>query len=336
MSELIMRAEQGVLGVMLAGGDQPSIRDHLTSSDFGHPVHAAVYSALRDLEGADLPPERLRAVVASTLELPEVSEQWLTELAERAPDHYRAQTYTRIVIDAAFTRETADWAAPYRDAAATTTDPVGREHLLRVSDALDAQTEVFLPTAAIDHERTVDLTTSGRATVEITSELGREDLVIADLLQHPDQAREVAAWLDSAVFTSEQRRLVFEITASTGYDGDPIDAVIIAWQVDRERQTAHLWGERTQERDPGAGWAVDGPDVEADFAYVTRLERTTVTRGTAVVVGRELLIAHVQTEIHASTTTISAQARVVPTAQQVGVEPPMPIAPTVDQPQIER
>ncbi len=86
MSQLIMRAEQGVLGVMLTGGDQPPIRDHLTSSDFGHPVHAAVYSALRDLDGADLPPERLRAVVASTLELPEVTEQWLAELAERAPD----------------------------------------------------------------------------------------------------------------------------------------------------------------------------------------------------------------------------------------------------------
>ncbi|GAB1690736.1 DnaB-like helicase N-terminal domain-containing protein [Krasilnikovia sp. M28-CT-15] len=334
MSQLIMRAERGLLGVMLAGTNTTPITGNIEADDFGHPIHRAVYQALRDLE---LLPhtsiEERATAVAGIVAQPDVDSAWLHELAASAPDPVLVPEYAWIVVQAAFDRDVADFAQPYRDTAELATDPETRDALTRVADALDAQAVVFTPAATIDTDITVQTTLDiGYANIDaqIEVELNPEDQIIADLIQHPEQAREVAAWLDPAVFTTEQRKLTFELAVSLGYDGDPFDPVTLAWQLQRARDVARY----------------DNPDhvsaatAETDYAYLTRVRTATVRAGAAIIVGRDLLVAHV----HATLTVSGAEAAersahptrehqqqmTVRQDRQNGLEPPLDHAPAAD------
>jgi hypothetical protein len=158
--------------------------------------------------------------------------------------------------------------------------------------------------------------------------LHREDQVLADMLQHPDQARTVAPWLDSSVFTTSQRRLAFELAVSIAYDHDPLDSVILAWHFQRARPFAAL--EHPDHPPHGADWP-------SDFGYLRRLETATVTVGTAVIVGRELLTEHVQATLALSATAAAERAAPAqtPAVAPIGPEPPLGPAPAVQHPRIQ-
>ena len=298
-SELIMRAEQGVLAAMLTRTHADLITNNLGNDDFAHPAHRAVYSALQDLEfsGLDSVGERASAV-AGIVERADVDAAWLTQLAEQTPHEDLIVQYTRIVVQASFDREVADFADPYREAAATA-DDTGRQALLRLADALDAQAAVFTPASSIDPDVDIRLIADLRVQVgeQIRVELHPQEQVIADIVQHPEQGVAVAAWLDSDVFTTEQRKMTFELAVSLAYDNDAFDTVTLAWQVQRLRDVARY----------------DQPDqpvetsAESDYAFVNRLSAATVTAGAAIVVGRELLTEHVQATLAASVTVAAAE-----------------------------
>lgn len=329
MSELIMRAEQGVLGVMLRD-PQTVVSLQVEYEDFGHPTHQAVFAALADLEFAVYDTEQQRlAAVARALDRPDVDTAWLTRLADTAPAAELAPEYARIVVQAAFDRDVADFAQPYRDSAQLATDPQIREALTRAADALDAQAAVFTPASTVDTDITVQVAGDvAYISGDVRVDLHREDQIIADLIQHPDQALEVAAWLDSEVFTSAQRKLTFELTVSLAYDGDPFDTVTLAWHVQRARDVERY-------NDPDIFTVVP---AESDYAYLTRLHALPVPIGAAVVVGRDLLTEHVQATLALSAAEATERAPLAAAPQQVvrqteqhrAWEPPLSPAPNAD------
>jgi replicative DNA helicase len=328
MTDLIMRAEQGVLGHLLTADDR-QLADRLTVDDFAHPVHQAIYTAVHD--AALGPGDDRLVVVAAAVEHPSVTRAFLHQVAEHAPEPARARAYAQIIVQAAFDRDSATFAAPYRAAAEHAPDPATRTSLIQLADTLTHQAEIFTPAATVDPDRTIHLRTGVTVTAD-TVVLHREDQIIADVLQHPDQARAVAAWLDPAVFTTEQRRLSFEMAVSLAYDHDPIDAVIVAWHVDRARDLA-VYDQRPPQLpapDPGPG---------SDYTYLTRLEQITVATGTAVIVGRELLAEHVQATLALSATAAAERAtQTTATRQQLlqQEQPPLTAVSNIDARPIQR
>lgn len=321
MSELITRAEQGLLGAMLRDYDHPFVVDSIEPDDFAHAQHRAVYRALLENDTSDASPEQRIALVTAVAET-NVDPAWLRELVDNAPPDALVIGYSRIVYEASFNRMFVDLAEPAHRAADAVTDPEGRAELRRLAEVLDAQVAYFGAQSTSDP--IVDIAPTVKdAELDLRIALTREDQVIADIVQHPERARDVAAWLDSAVFTTEQRRHTFEFAVSQAYDSDHFDAVTLAWQINRAQNiTAY----------PNA--AAPPASIDADYTYLTRLYTATVTSGAAVVVGRELLTAHVQAQHqHAARpqqVTPIGQTPPRPQQQQLRTSPPLHQAPATD------
>ncbi|MFI6785558.1 DnaB-like helicase N-terminal domain-containing protein [Micromonospora sp. NPDC050276] len=324
MSDLIMRAEQGVLGALLADPNQPLITDNLISDDFSHPAHRAIYNAILDTPATGEDPARIVAAVVAIVDRPDVDTNLLNALAAAAPDDQRVRAYSQIVIQAAFDRDTIDFAEPYLTAATQATDPVARDALVRLGQALTAQAETFAPASTIDPDQALSLPT---VVALAAADLHPEDAIIADLLQHPEQARDVAAWLTSDVFTTDERRLTYELAVSIAYDHDPIDAVILAWNVERAREIQSLWAPHQRL-----------PETLNHYTHLARLEVTAVAVGTAVTIGHDLVSEHVTVTLtrSASAAEAAATARSAEVEGPVaGLEPPRESSPTLDAPRIE-
>jgi replicative DNA helicase len=325
--ETLLRAEQGVLAALLAGIERDLILDTLVSDDFAHPLHRAVFRAVLDMEltGADTA-KQLAALAVILADDADVRGGWLAALAAGAPDAEHTLAYLRIVVEASFDRDTADFAQPYLAAAQAAADTAQREALLRTARALDRQAEIFTPASSIAPGMPTAILAG--AVTAVVGELHREEKVIADLLQHPEQARRVVSWLTSDVFTTHQRRLAFEIAISAAYHDDPIDAVIIAWQMQRARDIDRLY---QKDAEPPAH------ESETDYQWLKRLERTAIAVGTAVVVGHELVHEHTAAALALS--AAAAAERVLTRAARTGDQhqDPLPqtITPMVDGPRIQ-
>jgi replicative DNA helicase len=294
MSDVILRAEQGVLGALLAAAerdDQAWIFAALGVDDFAHPTHQALFAALWDLRSSGYDPYRLADAVALVGVGADVTTAWLSTLAKQAPSPAHVRAYTSIVLAAAFDRDTADFAGPYLAAAELATDADARLSLMRTGQALQVQAVTFSTGSFVSPDTTV-VAVSAVA----DRDLNREDMVIADVLQHPRQAEKVAAWLTSDVFTTEQRRLAFEITVSHAYHGDPVDPVIVAWELERARALNAYY-----QRQAAASTTRD----EHDLPYLTRLAVTAVAVGTAIAIGHQLVSEHT-----AVTLALSASAAI--------------------------
>ena len=323
MTDLIMRAEQGVLGALLAGRDHTLILDSLLSDDFAHPTHRAIYTAVGDLHDTGRQHDEIAVAVAAIVDRPDVDATWLATLAAAAPDSNHLRAYLRIVIEASFDRDTSDFAQPYLTAADQAIDADTRASLLRTGQALQAQAEVFATLSSVDEYQPV----AAALTILVDGRLNREELIIADLIQHPDQAQAIAAWLISDVFTTEQRRMIFEVAVSAAYHGDPIDAVIVAWHAERLRQINNLYGRHTHQPEPPA---------EPDYPYLARLEVAVVAAGTAVIIGHELVHEHTTATLAVSATAAVERAPApVRDTVQPQIEAPLTPAPTINGRRIE-
>jgi replicative DNA helicase len=328
MSDIILRAEQGVLGALLAASsrdDQAFIFATLTVDDFAHPTHQALFAALSDLRFNGCDTDRLADAAAQAGIGADVTPAWLATLAKHAPSPAHVRAYTSIVLAAAFDRDTADFADHYLAAAELETDAETRLSLLRTGQALQLQAVTFSTASLVSPDTTV-------VTVSVVAErdLTREDMVIADVLQHPRQAQKVAAWLTSDVFTTEQRRLAFEITISHAYHGDPVDPVIVAWELERARAVNAY-----HQRQTAASTTRDEPDL----TYLTRLAVTAVVTGTAITVGHQLVSEHTAATLALSASAAIERQAAAAAARQVHQPllqpPPLPATETTLRPRIE-
>ncbi len=69
----------------------------------------------------------------------------------------------------------------------------------------------------------------------------REDWLLADLLQHPEQSPYLARILPVEAFTTPQRQEVYRILLNLGESGDPIDEVIVAWELEKQRALEQIY-----------------------------------------------------------------------------------------------
>jgi hypothetical protein len=111
-----------------------------------------------------------------------------------------------------------------------------------------------------------------------------EELVLADLMQRPDEAREIIGWLPAEVFTSGIPRAIYGGICHRVQAGEPVDPLIIAWDLHRARELQRSGGDRE----------IEG-DQELDPGCVLRIAALDAAPGSAALVGRALLADHLYT-----------------------------------------
>src|SRR5258708_13844200 len=142
----------------------------------GAPYADLVANHLTSLGGGYVPPETLH------------------ELALNCPDPDHAPTYARMVQEAGFRRELSEHAQRIGEIAESGQEPEAiSEHLTLLSEALGTHATRFGPMAELAHITDV---AEGRAMVSVGQDdperLVRQDQVLADLLRHPEDIREVS------------------------------------------------------------------------------------------------------------------------------------------------
>jgi hypothetical protein len=150
-----------------------------------------------------------------------------------------------------------------------------------------------------------------------------EEELLADLLQHPDQATDIAVFVHRDTFTSPQRRDVFETLVRLGYHGEPIDEVIVCWEVANLRAITPPSPHQT------------GQTAEPDIALVHRLATIRTTRS-AIEVGRDLIADDIRASLNGRISALNP-THAGPTPVQkptAGLQPNLhpPAPPTAAQP----
>ncbi|MDT4994192.1 MAG: hypothetical protein QOH97_4084 [Actinoplanes sp.] len=270
MTSLTDQAEQALLGALLTDDLPPVELSFLRPDEFAFRVHGHLFKTVRDLryERLDLTGDALINAVAVRADTLNVDVTWLTTLRDNCPQPDHVTAYARMVQSAAFRRTVAEHADRIATAAAHTTDVDGLGHLQKLADALARQARVYAAFQSIEHAAAKDETQVDHWRVE------REEDLLADLLQHPEQSADLAVFLHPSTFTSPQRQEVFETIARLGFDNEPVDEVIVSWEMAAIRAITpdHLVT------------AASEPDV----ALLHRLATTRTVRS-AIDIGRDLL-----------------------------------------------
>jgi replicative DNA helicase len=295
MSYLTARAEQALIGAMLADQPLPGELNYLQPDDFGHRVLRQTYTAI--LELCDTTPlAQLPDAVAARVDTPGLDADWLRELRDTCPSPAHIAAYARMVQVSAFRREMA-----VQGERIATTAVAGRPTdatqtaMSRMSDALTRQAQVYAAFTAIEEGQALRVwhtRTDQHHTVAVNERATREDQLLADLLAHPEQTRDVARIVGPDNLGTQQRREVFETLVMLAEAGDPVDEIILIWEIERQRATAELYGQARHIE----------THAEPTAAYVARLAATTVVTGTAITIGYELILADTRAELDAART----------------------------------
>lgn len=285
MPELINSTERALLGALLTDPAQLDELRYVRAEDFESQRHREIYAAIQDVHSAA--PNLSGAAFADSVaaRLPTIDYVWeideLHALALNCPDPDHAPTYARMVQEAGFRRDLAEHAERIGAIAQAGTEPeVISEHLALLSEALGTHATRFGPMAELAHISDV---AAGRAAVEIDQtepeRLARQDQVLADLMRHPEDIREVSTWLGSDRFAAGPRREVFEtIVYIDGLD-EPVDEITVAWNLARRAAAYDALGTDQYGLQPYTGVP----------AYITTLRDMEVPEDTAFTVGRQLL-----------------------------------------------
>jgi hypothetical protein len=194
---LIHRTEQAVLGAVLQDVRHLDRISYLTPKAFADPTHRSVYTELLNVrqQGPAARPRQPLDAVLDRLGPSGVAKDYLEGLVGACPEPTHVAYYARIVQEAAARRTLSSVGAglPPPD------QRLGRA-LRELAWPDDGPTPGIAPdprTAPAPRSAGLDMTAS------------QEDLVLADLLQHPELMRDVTSWLTVEVFTSETRREIY-------------------------------------------------------------------------------------------------------------------------------
>ncbi|MFG1878030.1 DnaB-like helicase N-terminal domain-containing protein [Sphaerisporangium sp. NPDC049003] len=292
MPNLVHRTEQVLLGALIY--DPSLINDvpYLLPRHFAHADHQAIFAAFLDVRANE--PGIWGVTMAERItfqaDRPGIDEARLAELALSSPDVSSVAVYGRMIQEAALRRELLGHADRLVEAAGTVRglDPE-LDHLALLSDALRSNA-VHFETSLTD-DLAVEAPRQDLRTL-------REEALLADLIQHPEHLHEVAAWLDPEVFTSPDRRSIYEAIVAVDDYGEPVQELTLCWELARARSTEPtLTGETTESRSDTRPSAP---------GYVARLAVTVVEAGAAIEIGRDLLADHARAEIAAGTARLTA------------------------------
>ncbi|MFG1928935.1 DnaB-like helicase N-terminal domain-containing protein [Cryptosporangium sp. NPDC048952] len=280
MSYLTFRAEQAVLGALLAAEPLPDQLGRLRADHFGAPGHRQLYETITALryDHPSLSGEALIDAAAQRGPDPGASRRQLWMLRTQCPDPRHLTAYAAMVQAAAFRREVAAEAERAEAEAGYSVSGDGTVHQRRFAEALTDQSRRYDVLVTIEPGRTQPAI--GRASVGPSAEAAErraqhEHALLADLLQNPRQAFELATFMPDTTFRDPQRREIYRTIRTLAEDGEAIDEVTVGWRIAHLRAAARMYG------------AEPGTQPPSDV-YLDRLART-VTSVSAVEIGRGLV-----------------------------------------------
>lgn len=281
--DLTLRTEQAFIGALLR--DPRNIDDvaYLPANRLTHPTYQAVYQNLRDLNAAAqaTPTTYLPDLVAADLRAPGVTSDYLRALAAACPDPDHAAVYARMIQEAYIRSTLAAYATNQPPTQAG--DQATELYNSALTRALGRQGYHL---AEHDHVPAPALTEPATGNHVPTDERAqREEMILADLIQHQDQIAEVEPWLTSDVFVPGPHRELYEtILTVDGYD-EPVSELTIEWELSRRRSLSRP--DDTGAVADATTTPLDRPDITP--GYLTHLMNSDVAIGTAVELGAELL-----------------------------------------------
>jgi len=304
---LSLRAEQAIVGALL---QDPSLREeiaYLRPDRFTHPTYRALFTELNQgtATRGDLPAEQLPERVATRLSLPGVDAPYLRSLSANCPEPTDIAVYARMVQEAYVRSQLAS----HVDRIAASAGPVRGvdpklDQLDRLAQALARQsgsTQVEVRTEAIPQVYEA-------STVEVAYETPvgdraqREELVLADLLQHGGQVTEVEVWLSADNFAPGPRREIYEAILAVAEQGEPVNELTVAWELSRRANSETVvYAEEVA--------VYQEPMAAAGPAYLAHLVSTAVVVGIAVEVGNELFVEDLRTDLAVDASRIVAEAK---------------------------
>ncbi|PYC82583.1 hypothetical protein C7C46_09470 [Streptomyces tateyamensis] len=302
--DLVLRAEQAVIGSALRDRQRLDDIAYLTPDRLAHPTHRAVLTALIESRTSDptMSAARLPELIEQRTAISGVNADYLRRLADAAPQPRNIASYARMVQEAAVRRDLALHVDRLRTTSSSLRgpDPV----LDRLTQAM-RRTEQAVPVAMLNEPAPASYEPrpqlAGEQDVRVEVRLERQDTVLADLLQHPEQVREVSGWLYPEVFEEGPRREVYEAIVVVAERGEPVDQLTVEWEVYRQ--------------DPQTYEVKVEVSVEERPDYLTRLATTAVVVGAAVELSGEIMAEDIRAKLATDFGNIDA------TTRMPGVEP---------------
>ena len=279
MPDLASRAEEALLGALIAQPDQITSVSSLEAADFTDPARQAVWTAIKrlsDIASGATGPE-FADVIHATSDNDHITYDYLTRLAVAAPTPGAADVYARMVLEANLIRDFADDLA---NRAGT-----GQDGDAAVSDA------------AASYSR--NITAAREAAADDLREPGpppadpgalREERFLAALMRQPDLTEWIS--LDPDTLTSSARRDIYQAIVALNRHGEPIDDLTLAWALARSTATRDVHEGRTTTPESFAAAIPPGT--------IARLAATSTDTVTALEIGRDLLADHARAQIAAA------------------------------------
>lgn len=299
MDQLTHRTEQALLGSLLTDSRHIADVDYLLPRDFSGPEHRALYDAITTVHAAE--PALTGAEFAERVAYVHGQDaERLHELALSSPEPDHAPVYARMVQEAGFRRELADHAALLAESAASRDQsPQLAAHLDSLSQTLRVHADRFGPVAELEYWTTFAADKVAPTQPPRDAEtLARQDQILVDLMKHPELLNWDAEWMTADLFEEGPRRIVFETLQYVTSIGEPVDEIIIAWNVARQAAAHDARGRHLGEHDhykPVPQYLIELRTIEApDFAAIT--------------LGRELLDEHFRARITATAERIEDAA----------------------------
>jgi hypothetical protein len=211
---LVYRAEQAVLGALLQRPEVLRNIAHLDPSQFVDASHAALFDVIRAALAQD--PAQSGTELASRLQAvgngPDVE-----ALIDACPDPGGVAAYARMLVEADFERTMAAHADRlWRDS---------EPESLRRAEAFVL--DQHPPQVSVDAE---DAPVPGSWK---GSRPNREEHILADLIQHPDEFSQLPASMRPDSFSAETRSRLYEVLSDIHSRGEPVDKLTVAWELDR-------------------------------------------------------------------------------------------------------
>ncbi|MEV7925427.1 DnaB-like helicase N-terminal domain-containing protein [Kitasatospora sp. NPDC088779] len=296
--DLVLRAEQAVIGAALRDRQRLDDIAHLAPDRMAHPTHRAVLTALIESRTSNpsAPAAQVPELIAQRTAITGVTADYLRRLADTAPQPRAIASYARMVQEAAVRRDLALHVDRLRTAAPGLRgpDPV----LDRLAETM-RRTEHAAPVAKLNEPAPAPyeprVKAAGDQEVRVEVRLERQDIILADLLQHPEQVREVS-WLYPEVFEEGPRREVYEAIAVVAERGEPVDQLTVEWEV--------------YQQDPQA-YEVTAVEVSVEERpnYLARLATTAVVVGAAVELSGEMMAEDIRTKLTADFAAVDVTSR---------------------------
>ena len=252
---LAARAERAVLGALLLRPDVYPEIAYLDAAQFNDPAHAALFDAIRSELAREASQTgralaaHLQAAYAATGAAVD-----LDALIDVRPDPASVAAYARILVEADLHRTM-------------------NAHAIRIAVAAELGSPKQVQAEILSRREPVISEDAEQAPIPGSwkgSRPNREEHILADLIQHPDQIKQVSQAIDDATFTSSARGDLYDAISAVYERGEPVNALTVAWELDRIQA----------DDQPG-----DGVDPAA---YVDRLAVVPVEPGTALDAARKI------------------------------------------------